>query len=342
MKQAKAHLLFLASLLLVAALACNLPLTPKGAGTASGGPQGSPQSSGTAAAPALTASPTVTHVLVPADLKPKGTLFYDVDSSGTAPQHRAPYGDSYNINLFERPFTQKDMNYIASLDIYSFQISSDTNFYYAFVSLIGNDPNDPSKIDYGIEIDKDRDGFGDVLIWAQPPYDSQWTTAGVKVYTDPNHDTGGASPERSDANATTQAPYQGDGYETVVFDQGQGSDPDLAWIRIDPQDPTILEFAFKLSLAGTKFMWGAWADAGLKDPSKFNYNDRFTAAQAGSPIAGTPYYPINAIFAVDNTCRAPFGFNPTGYEPGLCPTTPTPSTKKPGPPPTATLPPIIP
>jgi hypothetical protein len=266
-------------------------------------------------------------LLTPADINPKGALIYDVDSSGTASQHRAPYGDSYNINLFERPFTQKDMTYIPSLDINTFQIASDDNFYYVFITLIGSNPNDPANIDYGVEIDKDHDGFGDVLVWAQPPYITQWTTNGVQVYTDPNHDTGGASPEKSDANATTEAPYQGDGYETVIFNQSQGDDPDLAWVRIDPKNPNVVDFAFKQSLAGPSFMWGVWADAGLKDPGKFNYNDRFTNAQAGSPIGNSQYYPINTIYAVDNTCRAAYGFTPTGYEPMLCPSNAPPPPK---------------
>jgi Hint domain len=310
--------------LMAAALSCNLP------SAATSQPQSSPQTSPNAAAvsttppaststPAATSTPAMTHSMTPADINPTGTLIYDVDSSGTASQHRAPYGDSYNINLFERPFTQKDMTYIPSLDINTFQITSDDNFYYVFITLIGDNPNDPAKIDYGVEIDKDHDGFGDVLVWAQPPYSTEWTTNGVKVYTDPNHDTGGASPEKSDANATTSAPYLGDGYETVIFNQGQGDDPDLAWVRIDPQNPNVVDFAFKQSLAGPSFMWGVWADAGLKDPGKFNYNDRFTNAQAGSPIGNSPYYPINAIYAVDNTCRAAYGFKPTGLEPLLCP-----------------------
>ncbi|HUI89783.1 MAG TPA: hypothetical protein VLX61_13785 [Anaerolineales bacterium] len=331
--------------LIAAALSCNLPSAVNGQGQSPS--QASPASSNASSetstgstpspAPSATATASITHTLIPADINPKGTLVYDVDSSGTAPQHRAPYGDSYNIGLFERPFTQKDMTYISSLDINTFQLTSDDNFYYVFITLIGSNPNDPASIDYGVEIDKDHDGFGDVLVWAQPPYTTQWTTDGVKVYTDANHDTGGASPEKSDANATTQAPYPGDGYETVIFNQGQGDDPDLAWVRIDPKNPNVIDFAFKQSLAGPSFMWGVWADAGLKDPSKFNYNDRFTYAQAGSPIAGNAYYPINAIYAVDNTCRAPYGFKPTGYEPMLCPSNPPPApgaTPKPG----ATLP----
>ena len=312
--------------LIAAALSCNLPSAattqqqspPQTSPNTAAASTTSPASTST---PAATSTPAITHSMMPANVNPTGALMYDVDSSGTASQHRAPYGDSYNINLFERPFTQKDMTYVPSLDINTFQITSDDNFYYVFITLIGNNPNDPINIDYGVEIDKDRDGFGDVLVWAQPPYTTDWSTNGVKVYTDPNHDTGGASPEKSDANATTNAPYPGDGYETVIFNQGQGDDPDLAWVRIDPQNPNVVDFAFKQSLAGPSFMWGVWADAGLKNPGMFNYNDRFTNAQAGSPIASSQYYPINAIYAVDNTCRAAYGFKPTGYEPLLCPTT---------------------
>jgi hypothetical protein len=335
--------------LIATALACNLP-------TATVQPrQIAPQASttettATIAAPASTPSPTlsptpsITHAITPADINPTGSLNYDVDSSGTAPQHRAPYGDSYNINLFERPFTQKDMNYISSLDIDTFQLSSDDTWYYIYITLIGDNPNDPANIDYGVELDKDHDGFGDVLVWAQPPYTTNWTTNGVRVFTDVNHDTGGASPEKSDANATTSAPYTGDGYETIIFDQGQGDDPDLAWVRIDPMNPNVVDFAFKQSLGGTFFMWGVWADAGLKNPGMFNYNDRFTNAQAGSPLDNNQYYPIKAIYAVDNTCRAAYNFKPSADTPLLCPTTTAPAapaTKATQPPSIKLPPPVI-
>jgi len=328
-------------ILITAALACNLPsavatqpqISSNTTAAATTAPASTPAS-------VATSTLSITHSMTPADINPTGALVYDVDSSGTASQHRAPYGDSYNIDLFERPFTQKDMTYMPSVDINTFQITSDDNFYYVFITLIGNNPNDPANIDYGVEIDKDRDGFGDALVWAQPPYNTTWTTDGVKVYTDTNHDTGGASPEKSDANATTEAPYPGNGYDTVIFNSGQGSDPDLAWVRIDPKNPNVVDFAFKQSLAGPSFMWGVWADAGLKNPGMFNYNDRFTFAQAGSPLDNNPNYPINAIYAVDNTCRSAYGFKPTGLEPLLCPTNAPAAPAAPGatPKPGATLP----
>ena len=79
-------------------------------------------------------------------------------------------------------------------------------------------------------------------------------------------------------------------------------------------------------------MYGALADANLKDVSKLDYVDRFTEEEAGSPVRDKKYYPLKALFAVDNTCREAHGFNPTGYEPMLCPreTKPTKQPNEPG------------
>ncbi len=311
------HRFIFFTLIMIIILACNLPAgtsTPPEASTSE------PAANTESPAPiAETPTAPVVHLITPAEVTPSGTLLYDVESSGTAPEHRAPYGDSYNINRFERPFTQLDMSYVPALDIVTFRMGKDDNWYYPFVELIGGNANDPLNINYGIEIDKERDGHGEVLIWAHPPYGTQWSTDTVQVYTDTNHDTGGPSPEKSDA------PYPGNGYDTLIFDQGHGNDPDLAWVRINPSSPTTVEFAYKKILSGNVFMWSAWSDAGLKDPAKFNYNDRFTIEEAGSPLTDNQDYPIKALYLIDNTCRGAFGFNPTGYEPLICPTEPKPT-----------------
>jgi hypothetical protein len=273
-----------------------------------------PAAAGSATPPALLATIMASqHMATPANVGASGKLNYDVDSSSTGPEHRAPYGDSYNINLFERPFTQTDMNYLPQLDIATFQLHEDANWYYVSFDLVGGDMNDPSAINYGVELDTDHDGFGDVLIWAFPPYTPEWLAETVQVYRDTNHDTGGASAEKSDAV------YPGNGYDSLIFDRGQGSDTDLAWVRANPQVSAAVQFAFKRSLAGNAFMWGVWADSGLRDPAQFNYNDRFTEEQAGSPEKSEKHYPIESIYQVDNTCWTVVGFKPTGYEPHLCP-----------------------
>jgi hypothetical protein len=268
---------------------------------------------------------TVTHVVSPSDFVGQGKLTYDVVSEDTAPERRAPYGDSYDINRLERPFLQ-DMTYVPNLDIATFSVSSDENWWYVSIELIGSDPNDALGIDYGVELDLDHDGFGDYLIWAHPPCPSAWDTGPVQIFQDRNHDTGGRSAEKSDAPIVT------DGYETVVFDGAAGgTDPDLAWVRVNAGVQATVQFAFKKSWSGNVFMLGVIADAGLRDPKKLDYVDRFTAADAGSPVRDNPNYPLKALFAVDNACRAAFGFRPNGYEPQLCPSTAPPATRRPKP-----------
>jgi hypothetical protein len=315
-----------------AVLACNLgtaappkprPTSIQGAITPEAPPtaQANSPEPATAAPPSATA--TITHVLMPSESVSPGKLIYDVVSQDTASEKRAPYGDSYDINRLERPFLQ-DMTYVPDLDIASFQVKKDENWWYVSVELAGTDPNNALGVDYGVELDLDHDGFGDYLIWAHPPYSPRWATEPVQIFQDKNHDTGGRSAEKSDAPITT------DGYETLVFNGGKAdADPDLAWMRTDAGAQATVQFAFKQSWSGTVFMLGVISDAGLKDPKKMDYVDRFTAAEAGSPVRDNKNYPLGAIFAVDSVCRAAFGFNATGYEPQLCPSTEPPATKRP-------------
>jgi hypothetical protein len=306
--------------ILLAIISCNLPGSNPGPGAST--PAQAPLSAPVQPAASGEAPVSLTHLLIPANVPLYGPIAYDSESQTTAAQHRAPYWDVYDYNRLERPFTPNEMNYNPNMDIVRFRISADEDWYYVFIELIGKDPNDPAGIDYGVEIDRDHDGFGEVLVWARPPYGTDWTTGGVQVYEDSNHDSGGVSAIKSDA------PLAGDGYDRPIFDSGKGDDPDLAWVRIHPSDSSVLEFAFKKSLAGKSFMWGTWADAGPRDPSKFSYNDRWTLAEAGSPLKDNLYYPLKALYQTDSTCRMAYGFEATGYEPLICPPNVQPSATK--------------
>ena len=89
----------------------------------------------------------------------------------------------------------------------------------------------------------------------------------------------------SDAPTTLQS----DGYETLVVSNGTGADPQAAWARQSPQDPNTLQIAVKKSLINkTSFMFWAWTDFDLGKAAVFDYNDIFTAQQAGSPYAIQP------------------------------------------------------
>lgn len=278
--------------------------------------------------PAVTLAPTavlvldVQHSLFPAASFTEGRPIFDVESNDTGAEKRAPYGDSYAFNILERPFLQ-DMTYIADLDISSFNIRRSDDWYYVSFDIIGTDPNNPLGILYGVELDQDLDGFGDFMIIAEPPYAEEWSTTGVRVYADANRDAAGDSPNKSDA------PFTSDGFETFLFDGSQpnNADPDLAWTRFYGEHS--IQFAFKSSWAGESFMYTVITDAGLKDVTSMDYNDRFSPAEAGSPVRSSEHYPLLSLYAVDNTCRGAIGFTPKGYESRLCSVLapPTPTTK---------------
>ncbi|NOY99938.1 MAG: hypothetical protein GXP40_12200 [Chloroflexi bacterium] len=319
--------LFLSLAILITALACSLPFMAAQPTSIPQLPPVSPAEptatvfSGTSNLPTLvvpTSTPVIVHTMTPSASPSNGAIVYDVFSKDTAPEKRAPYGDSYKINRLERPFLQ-DMTYVSDMDIVTYNLSQDADWYYVSIKLIGPDPNNSLGINFGVELDNDIDGFGDVIIWAQPPYTEAWTNNNVQVFADKNHDTGGLSAERSDA------PIDTDGYETLVFDRGLGDDPDLAWVRFIAGTQATVQFAFKKSLANSAFMLGVLSDAGLKDVTKLDYNDRFTEEEAGSPVRSNRYYPLKALYAVDNACRSAFGFKPTGFEPQLCPSPESPT-----------------
>ena len=315
----KSTLAALVSLTLLLVLACGLP--DKKASTPppteivipASPTETLPAATNTASPIPPTATATIAHLTTPsAPPQIWVTPVYDVRSDSTAPEKRAPYGEAYKYNLFERPFTQ-EMDYIPEMDIVSFRVLHDENWYYVSFEVVGDAIPEDTDIDYGIEIDLNSDGFGDYLIWAHPPYSAEWDSSNVQVYADKNHDTAGLSAGKSDA------PLDGDGYEALVFDGGIGDDPDLAWVRVNAGEKAEIQFAFKPTLVDSAFMMGVVADAGPKDPGKFDYNDRWTEEEAGSPLTQSEFYPLGSLFAVDNTCREAFGFKPTGYEPRLCP-----------------------
>ena len=171
-----------------------------------------------------------------------------------------------------------------------------------------------SQAVYSVDLDLDKDGRGDILVQAAMPADTEWAVSGVSVFQDTDGDVGGELPLLSDPPDESLT-----GYETLLFNSGQGDDADLAWVRRNPEDDTSLQIAFKGSVAGEGgFLWSIWADEGLMDPGLFDYNDRFTFQEAGSPYPKHEYHPIQGVYLVDSTCRSWYGFKPVGDEIGLC------------------------
>ncbi len=260
-----------------------------------------------------TSLPVVSHLMQPPEAPQKpGLILYDSRSLDTGAEQRAPE-ESYQRNRLERPFLQ-DMTYVPDLDILTFNMNQDDQWNYISIQLAGKDPNNPLGIHYGVEIDLNNDGYGDFLIWAHPPYGPTWETMNVQVFKDTNHDTGGTP------DGTPNPDFRGDGYDSLIFNGGtsQDGDPDLAWVRMVGGERAVVQFAFKQAMTGPSFLWGAVADAGHRDVTQFDYRLHFSQAEAGSPVRSSQYYPLRALFAVDNTCWQPNKIKISGSELKVC------------------------
>ncbi len=259
-------------------------------------------------------SQATTPLKQPSDVPSSPESFAEDDNSSVvASELRAVGGDQYDLNLFERPFNGGEMNiYYPDVDITRALLSQDRQWMYVTISLAGP-RGDGLYGNYGVELDLDVDGRGDYFITTLAP-GKDWSTNGVRIWNDRNGDVGNAIPYVSDP------PQTGDGYEMLVFDQGNGDAPDLAWSRINPNDPNSVQIAFQRGVIANDpvFSWVAWASRDAFKPAWFDYNDRFTFQEAGSPLRELlKYYPLKALAGVDNTCHSPVGFNAPGQT-GFC------------------------
>lgn len=188
-------------------------------------------------------------------------------------------GDSFTVNHLERPFTAEDMVYRGYLDIAKANLYRVPPFSVVILFLEKELPEqeDPS---YAVELDLDKDGRGDLLVIAQLPPDTSWTTEGVRVLRDADGDVGGDQPLQAEAPSPDW-----NGYEQEIYNSGRGEDPDLAWIRRSPEFSQQIQIAYKEDLQRSQgFLFGVWADQGVQDPTAFDYNDHWTLEEAGSPL----------------------------------------------------------
>lgn len=242
-------------------------------------------------------------------------------------------GDDFGNNRYERPI-DADLAYRHDLDILSASLTLDPEWFYILLLVEDVQPGEETPdACFGIELDVNLDGRGEFVIWARPPFATRWARENMIIYGTSTGMVGGPHPLLSDA------PWEGETYDTILFDPMELSQENWTWVRVSPTDPKELQIAFSPEILEQpiRFLWNVWADDGIKEPSRFDYNDVFTKKDAGSPYKWDPEYPPKSIWAVDNTCRAPYGFKPVGNIPGLCgmETIPPPTVE--GPTPTFTL-----
>ncbi|HOJ00820.1 MAG TPA: hypothetical protein PLL88_04320 [Anaerolineaceae bacterium] len=256
--------------------------------------------------------------LMPGEPNPQAErTLEDADASLRAYERRVVSGDNILDNLYERPFTSQVMDYQPDLNILTAAIVSDDAFIYFTITLASVDPvSGILNGTYGIEFDRTQSGRGDLLVLVSQP-GTEWSMKELVAYTDTTGSVGGARP------IVAEAGYPVDGYTEIVE---LGGDK-VAWARMAPEDTYAVQIAVSRALLGTEeFLWGAWADGEVKDPSLFDYNDHFAPVVAGSPIKTDTDYPLKELASLDNTCRLPFKLENVRGIPGMCTSIPAASS----------------
>jgi len=265
--------------------------------------------------PTLTPTFTIVHLVTPPGAGGTTRYITDIKTKDYAPQKKAIGGDDYNNNRYERPFTAETMEYLSDIDLTRVEMKISAPWVYLSFEFVEPRAAGIGETMYGAEFDTNKDGRGEYLVWGASPSGGNWTADGVEVWKDTNYDVGWTNPQ------VTNAPWlNSDGYDKNLVASGVGVDPDLAWIRqIEGGAKVQLAFKYSAIANAAQFLWNGLADLGVRNPGWFDYNDHFTQAEAGSPYpAQAKYYPLKALFGLDNTCRDAYGFTPTGTEAGLC------------------------
>ncbi len=208
------------------------------------------------------------------------------------------YGcDDWNISMVERPADSANGSYIAEQDIVFAQFGSDKNWIYSKLEVFG-DLNDAINGWVAIELDFNLDGDGEIVILARIPNSSEWTVENVSIWEDTDDDVKGLDAIYPDQTG-------GNGYETLLFDSGLGSDPDLGWVRISPGSSSVVEIAIKAELVpdNKKFAWWTWISGYELEPMNMEIVDHLDD---------------EATWNVDNTCGWIFNSKPSKMLPNIC------------------------
>lgn len=207
--------------------------------------------------------------------------------------------DNWNKADLERPADMPNGNYLPAVDIVRAQMGANQGWIYGKVNLFDDVAGQiPAELNVMFEIDTDLDSRGEYLILATGLNSTEWSTNGVQVWWDQTGDVGGEKPHKPDGKS-------GDGYETLVFNAGLGDDPDLAWVRISPEDGATIEFAFKTDILPENqiFAWWAWTVLGNLEPVNMEIVDS---------LADT------ASWQMDNTCSWIFNGRPSNMLVNIC------------------------
>jgi len=229
-----------------------------------------------------------------------------------------PGCDSWRINRYERPFNAGEQDrYYPDVDILGAALGRSQHWYYVRLEIYDVD-QDTGRLDgmFGLEMDLDLDGRGDVLITAEILESneniSEWSSSGVQAWKDSDNDVGNEMPMKPDPA------YDTDGYDAASLDPLAPSGE--VWVRATLSKPSFVEIAFKPEVIDDDqdFKWWVWVDEGVSDPSGYDYHDSYARNEAGDVYTWELFFPAREVYSIDNTCAEFWGVDPPPDDPTLC------------------------
>ena len=262
--------------------------------------------------PCLAAPISPTYLFLFADATTGDRSF--VASDGKRYYTIAPGADSYGEDFYERPTAQNfqtiDGQFAASeyfgyLDIVQAQAGWDSQFFYVAIDLFNRSKSTDDGVDtvvgllerYGFRFGMDPDGTGGYLVYADQPEvknspNTTYGLVGTITMWDSNDDVGGPG------GRSTPNEGGGDGFNSQIIADGvlSSSGQPALWVRISPTDNTVVEFALDYTMLGftletmglLQYLEFEAAKGGTKDPQNYLWNDKYSAAEAGTPYAPGP------------------------------------------------------
>jgi hypothetical protein len=186
-----------------------------------------------------------------------------------------------------------------------------SQYMYVSIELYGVDDPQGLVERYGFRMSSDPDGRNGLLLISDQPAlkndpNTEYGQEGTFGYRDTDGDVGGAAQISGDGGATgltvtksnnPEEEHGLNGYDEVIISDGalhNDSETDALWVRIDPDSPNIVEFAFDYTLfgytiddlLGLQYLEFEAIKGDPTDPANGLWNDRYTDNEAGSPNPG--------------------------------------------------------
>ena len=228
--------------------------------------------------------------------------------------------DDYQNDVYERPTAQTyevrkladgskrfaAAEYFENLDIEQARVGFDDTFLYVAVDMQGLNKSTADGKNtleglvyrYGFRLSLESDGGHGLLVVADQPAlknspSTTFASVGTFVYRDVNGDVGGTGLDVTKED--NEGEVAGNGYELKVVSDGKADNgARVLWVRIDPNDPTVVEFALdyrafgftQSDLSNLPYLEFE-ANKGLQDPGNYLWNDEYNQNEAGSPYQAT-------------------------------------------------------